>query len=98
MCNVSPVLSPRSSTRSEFGGGLATVVVATMFIPLLISIPGATSCVDAALAVDLPTSLVATIISMKLHESPYKSRRHIHGPSGLTLVMRANRLLGVGGR
>ena len=53
----------------------------TVFIPLLISIPGATSCVDAALAVDLPTSLVATI--MKPHESPYKNRRHIHGPSGL---------------
>jgi len=76
MCYVRPVLSSRSSTRSEIGGGLTTVAVATMSIPLLISILGVTSRVDAALAVDFPTSLVAA--TMKHHESPCKSRRHVH--------------------
>jgi len=76
MCYVRPVLSSRSSTRSEIGGGLTTVAVATMSVPLLISILGVISCIDATLAVNLPTSLVAT--TMKHHGSPCKSRQHIH--------------------
>ena len=49
MCNVSPVLSLRSSTaRNLAGGPLRSLSLLCSSITLLISIPGATSCVDEA--------------------------------------------------